>query len=349
MSSALVQYDPKTGEIVQQHQGRPGEMAATAQASLAKAEVEARFAMAQYNPRDPDQVRHRLMRDCDRPGFAEVAQYSRPVGGGKKAVGPSIRFVESALRAMRNVDIDTATVYDDKAKRIVKVTVTDLEANVTYKKQITLNKTVERKFLKDGQVALGTRINSYGKEVHIVEATEDDLAVKEAAQVSKAVRTLGLRIIDGDLTAEAIQRCNHTLHNRDQKNPGEAAKRIADAFGSVGITPKDLSKYLGCKLSQVAPAQLNGLRGLYAAIRDGETTWVEVMASTKEESDPAADDASEKQTAAAKKAKAKLKRKKKAEEATPEPAADPEPETGPPSDEEQEAIKADEREQGGLI
>lgn len=346
----MIQYDPKTGEVAR----RRGEKATAAQAAMAKAEIESRFAMASYNPRAQMEVRSRLLKDCDRPEFAEVAAYAKPVG--KKngqmqyATGPSIRFVESALRAMRNVDVSTTTYYDDDDMRIVQVQVTDLESNVTHKKQLTIAKTVERRFLKKGQESLGERVNSYGDTVYTVRATEDDMLLKESAQVAKAVRTMGLRIIDGDLVADAMKRCQRTLQNQDASDPKAAIKRVVDAFERINVSPGDLQQYLGHAVEKTSPAEIDDLRGIYAAIAGGETTWSAVMAEAVIDADEASE-AEQTTKKAAKKAKDKLqgKGKKKPE---PEPEA-PEVDDDPPpmSDEEKEAIEAEEREaaQGGLI
>ena len=70
------------------------ETTAGALAAQAKAAVEARYIMAMQRPRDWDQVRLSLLKECDRTNFAEVAIYRKPVGQGIE--GPSIRFAEAA-------------------------------------------------------------------------------------------------------------------------------------------------------------------------------------------------------------------------------------------------------------
>ena len=138
--------------------GSPGnamakaETAVSAVAMQARAQVEARFLMAVHRPRDLDVVRVKLLKECTRPGFAEAARYKRPVGSKKNErtgaweeafiEGPSIRFAEAAIRAMGNIDIQSPTIYDDGRSRIVRVVVTDLEANATYSLDITIEKTV---------------------------------------------------------------------------------------------------------------------------------------------------------------------------------------------------------------
>lgn len=51
----------------------------------ARAEVEARFLMAERHPRNWPTVRTRVLESCDRPRFAAGAMYAVPVGGGNLA------------------------------------------------------------------------------------------------------------------------------------------------------------------------------------------------------------------------------------------------------------------------
>lgn len=262
------------------------ETAATAVAAQAKAAVEARYVMAMRNPRDWDQVRVRILKECDRPGFAEVARYSKPVGGGR-VQGFSVRFAEAALRCMGNVMIDPVTVYDDEHRRILKVSVMDLESNLTYATDVTIEKTVERRQPKDGQEVLGVRVNSSGQKVYLVRASEDEFANKQAALVSKALRNSGLRILPGDIAEEAAARVQATLEGNGRRNPDEERKKAADAFASIGIMPADLAQYLGHDLGKTTPAELVDLRAVYSAIRDGEAKWADYVEQAKpEESKP---------------------------------------------------------------
>lgn len=267
--------------------------------AMAKAEVEARFAVAVGRPRNIDESRATLLRDCKRPFFADMARYAKPIGN-TKVEGPSIRFVEAALRALGNVDVRTPTVFEDDTKRIVRVTVCDLESNSTYSTDVVVNKTVERRNLKTGQTPLGKRTNSYGETVYIIEATDDDLLVKQAALVSKAVRTLGLRIIPGDLVDEAMEVALHTARTKDAADPDAARKRIMDAFLSRGIRPADLQEYLGHPLDVIPANEIDDLRAIFAGIKDGHTTWAEVIGAKRGDELP--------KTAKTEAAKAKLRK-----------------------------------------
>lgn len=284
-SGALVRQDQFGGQSIATVQ----ETATAAVAAQAKAAVEARWIVAMRQPRDMDQVRSDLLRECKRPSFAAVARYNKPIGR-DGIQGLSIRFVEQALQAMGNVDSEAITIYDDREKRIIEVRVTDFQRNVCHRKQITLSKTVERNRLRDGQTPIARRTGSNGQTVYIVEATDDELLNKEAALVSKALRTCGLRLIPGWLQDEAEELIKRTALDEAARDPDAERRAIADAFADLGVQPSDLSEYLGADLGKVAPAQLVQLRQVYATIRAGEATWQDMLehAGKGREAKPAA-------------------------------------------------------------
>lgn len=261
------------------------ETAASAVAAQARARVEAAYVMAMRQPRDIEEVRQGLLRDCRRPAFAEEAFYRKPTGD-EVIEDFSIRFAEAAVRHLRNIEVDTPTTYDDHARRIVKVIVVDLEANTPYSKDITIQKTVERRNNR-GRVVLGERTNSRGNVIYLVEATEDEVATKEAALISKAMRTLVLRILPADIKEECRQAVRDTMKKRDAEDPDAARKKLADAFAALNVSPTDLRTYLGHGLDKCSPAQLAELRGIYTSLKDGEATWADVLATKQAASDQA--------------------------------------------------------------
>lgn len=253
--------------------------ASSAVAAQAKALVEARYIMALRRPRDMDVVREKMLKECMRPSFAAVARYVKPIGKdrAKWPAGPSIRFAEAAVRNMGNITVETMTVYDDREKRIVRVTVTDLEANVPYFQDIVVTKTVERRSKKDGDTVISTRTNSYGDTLYILEATDDDIVNKQQALISKAIRTQGLRLIPGDIVDECMDQVMVTQQNADATDPDLAKRKLFDAFHALGVQAAQLKEYLGHDAASLSARELSDLRALYAAIRDGEATWRDVM------------------------------------------------------------------------
>lgn len=260
------------------------ETASTAIAAQSKAMVEARYIMAMRNPRNWDQVRQDLIAECKRPSFAhnKSAYYRKPIGQGVEGLG--IRFVEVALRCMKNVLIETTMIFEDDSKEIHRVSVTDLESNLTYPLDVRVAKTVERSKPMDDGSYISVRTNSYGKKSYTVPANEDDLLNKRGAQISKAMRTLGLRIIPGDLQDEAEEIIKAVRMDEAARDPGAERKKLADAFAGIGVKADDLTKYLGHSLDTCSPTELVDLRGIYGAIKDGEATWKSVMENKAEQS-----------------------------------------------------------------
>ena len=286
---------------------------AVAMAAQQKAIVEARYKMALARPRDLDKVRQDMLKDAQRPSFANVAIYHKPVGKGIE--GPSIRFVEAAIRNMTNILTETSTISEDDERRVIRVAVSDLETNTYFSQDVTVTKTVERSKLPQGEKPIRVRTNSYGKPVYILHGTDDDILNKQNALISKAVRTLGLRLIPGDLVDEALFYVRQTQTRQDAQNPDAAKNRIIDAFAQLGVQVEMLKDYIGHELSALDPNELQTLRAIYSAIKDGETSWKAVM-DDKAEKEAEAKAAGAKQAPATKKADTANKK------ANPEPAVE---------------------------
>lgn len=249
--------------------------AAVAAAESAKQRIQAAYVMAYRAPRSVEQSRVNILEHCKRPGFAEKVEYSKPVGK-SRVNGPSIRLIELALREFKNVLIDTQIVYEDDCVRRKKVYVTDMETNTSFNEEIQINKTVERKSRADREV-LGQRTNTSGETVYIVKATDDELLIKEAAMTSKAIRNQGRRLLPDDILEEALEIARDTIRNKDARDPDAAKRKILDAFASIGVKPDDLAKYLKHSVDQLVPAEVQDLRGIFQAIKDGESKWTDYI------------------------------------------------------------------------
>lgn len=255
--------------------------AATVLAERSRETVRARIMQAIAKPRDMFAVRERILAECKRPGFAEAAWYRKPMGGTKFVEGPSVRFAEAALRALGNIAVSQVIVYEDAHVRTIAVMATDLETNASTDVEITLEKTVERKAVKPGQAVLGSRLNSYGDKVYIVEATEDEFAVKAASAIAKARRNVILQLLPGDIQEEAKQQIAETRAAGEKAvDPASRRKQLIDRFATkLGIKVSQLVEYLGKPIDQATPEEMRDLRDLGLAIEDKETTWAAAMAS----------------------------------------------------------------------
>jgi hypothetical protein len=288
---------------------------AATQALTAKAtaDINARWMIAMHRPRDLDNVRVALLRECTRPGFAKSAIYAVPRGTGTVR-GLSIRFAETAMTAMGNIGCEAQTLYDSDADRVVRATVTDFESNSMWSRDLTIAKTkLVRKDPGPGK-SLGMRLNSYGDTNWIVPCSDDDITTKESSAISKASRTGILRLIPAWLKSEAQEQCERVQRDAAAKDPDAERRKVFDAFASLNVKPSWLADWLGHPLDQATPSEIVDLQQLYRAIRDGGITLDEAMKAKRGGGDrPAATGAA----AAVKPASSKPRQSNKAPDARP--------------------------------
>jgi len=253
------------------------ETSASAVAAREKAAVEARFLVAINRPRDFDTARLRILSAVRRPRFAKEVRYEKPIGGAR-VTGLSIRFAEEAARLWGNLDVQAILTFDNREKRIYRVWATDLETNTTSLAQdVIVEKVVERRQPRTGQVVIGKRENSKGETVYLIEADEDAMLVKCNALISKVRRNAILALLPADLKEEAEEVAITTLKDRDAKDPEGARNEILASFWSLGVTPEQVRTIVeGKPLETINPAELTLLRSVYTALREGEATWADV-------------------------------------------------------------------------
>ena len=305
MTAEVIQKDeaivpaPGASEVT-----RLAETALAAVQAQQQAMVQARFVMALQRRRNWEDVRVRVLNLCKSTAFAEEALYVKPIARTPDEWkewtkqerlqnapsdwprGFSVRFIEAALFEAGNFDCPTMTIWEDGDKRVTLVTVTDLERNSSYSRTITTPKTIERRKLKSGQAAIGVRENAAGDMIYITQATDDEVAMKEAAGVSKALRTLGEKLLPPHHKAEWRRQIEATIADKAVQDPEAAKKEILDGFFKIGIQPSEIERYLGHPVAALTPAEYVELRGVFAALRNGEATWTDAMEAKHGEPSP---------------------------------------------------------------
>ena len=270
-------------EVQETTEMMPYSATAMAMVAQAEAEVRAMCAMAVKFPRDMDVVRERLLKECKRPSFAESALYSKPVGT-KSITGLSIRFAEAAIASMGHIHTTTKTLAESDEYRKIEIRVWDAQAMISYADEATVEKTIERRSIDKRQEYIRMRVNKSGDTLYIIRATEDDLLNKVNSAKSKSIRNSGLRMVPGWLLDECKQAIQHTNRSTDAADPDAAKRKLFDSFASIGVTVEHIKKYLGHDVETLQPAELEDLRQLYTAVKDGETTLSAIFKQREEES-----------------------------------------------------------------
>lgn len=252
------------------------EMATTQTAELARATTEAQYLVALKRPRNEDVALQRMLRECKRPSFSDVAVYSIPIAG-QRIEGLTIRFAEAAARVWGNLSVTQTITYDDGKKRIVRVMVVDLESNATMTGEVVVELVVRRRSPGDREV-LGVQRNSKGEQSYLVACDERDASMLTASAVSKLLRTLVLRLIPGWVLDECRAQLDATAQDKAAQDPDGQRRAMVAAFGDLNVPADQLAEYLGHDLATATPAEVVQLKRVYVGIRDAGAIWSDQLA-----------------------------------------------------------------------
>lgn len=238
-----------------------------------------RGALAMLVPRKWEEVQSKLLLACQNPEFTKEAVYRRESPNGEVHEGLSIRFAEIAHALMRNVSVDNTVEFEDDLSIHYRITVSDTESNSTQSKTYRVSKAVERMGVRDDEIVLAERRNGKGQTVFLVPATDEQVASRAGALESRVKRQLVLSLIPVDIRSACLASCLELNKRQDATDPAAAVKQLVLEFLAQGIEVSDLKEYLGKPVTGATTAEIQTLRGILNALREGTTTWREIMES----------------------------------------------------------------------
>lgn len=245
--------------------------AMVAAAESAKAQIQCAYMMALQCPRSYFAAEQAVVKACENPLFAEKVEYKLPRSG-TTISGPTIRLAELIRREWRNIFTTERVMHDDERQMIVQVTAMDLETNSIETAEVVIPKTVERRYVKDGQEIISERENSLGKKVYTVRATDSEVDMMRKAMISKALRNAIFRLVPAELVQIAIATARQTIQTADAKDPKEAIRRLIFCFEEQGVSIDKIEKEIGHTLEKANTADVKKLRGLYKQMLNG-ASW----------------------------------------------------------------------------
>lgn len=252
---------------------------AMAMAAQMGEQVKARYAIAQMRPRDEDQARMKIERECRRPAFAEVARYD--LERHSRGSGPSARFAELAARCWGNIDAGSYILAEDESSRRLYCYCTDLQTNWTEHEMLVIARTVERNPNRvRGRTVLQIREKPGGGEVAIVRATDEEMDSKTKNFVSRTLRVLRLRHIPGDFIETCMAIVVATQRDEQARDPDAFRKSLLRSFMVMSVTPEDLAEYLGKPFAKASPKEMAELQSVGRRARDDvDYTWEAALAA----------------------------------------------------------------------
>jgi hypothetical protein len=225
--------------------------------SLSRAEIDIQISTARRYPRSIDRAIKNICALATLDDLtAEECIYALPRGG-KPIVGPSARFAEIVFSQWGNARVASRVVQTNRDERWIEAEgiYHDLETNVA-----TVIRTRRRIEDKKGRLLNSDMINVTGNAAAAIAKRNAILS-----GVPRAVWRSGYQQVEMVLKGDA-----ETLTVRREKT--------MKAFAAFGLTPEQVCGALGVAgVGDIGLDHMPILRGMYAALKSGETTVEEVL------------------------------------------------------------------------
>lgn len=254
-------------------------VAATASREIQR--VQAQFLAARMFPRDSAVAMARILDACKRPGLAEKAEYSYKRGtteDGKDnfVTGASIKLAEVMAQNWGNIDFGINELENSDGRSKVEAYCVDLETNTS------------RRVTYEVPHLRVTRKGSF-------KLTDPrDIYEMIANRGARLVRGCILGIIPGDVQEAALKECKDTLRKeieaakaKDKGAVAAAIKKMVAAFSKLNVTQEQLEKVLGKSVADWEVEDLETLRSIGTALKDGEAKIEDYLNTEGGESDEA--------------------------------------------------------------
>lgn len=261
-----VENEPQ-GEI---EQGDAGEMmsANPILAAAAKHEIQSAIVVAHKFERNEDKIYQKFVfGSCQRLGFALTSEYEFKRGSKKDNAGkwvdniikgPTVKAARELARLWGNLRYGSIPISENEDKRQILSYAWDLETNVWIQQGDLFAKLIEKK-------------------TGWVEPDERELRELNNRRASLGIRNCILQIVPGDFMDDGLGKCKEVIRdamqNKDSAQFLDIKKRIIAGFSAINVPVEELEQYIGHPLASCDPKELETLRGIWVAIKDGHTSW----------------------------------------------------------------------------
>lgn len=211
------------------------------------AEARGQIQLAKMFPRSLANAQAQLLEACKSPDFAAQAFYSVPNRGS----GPSIRFAEEVARCYGNFEYGHRELSRSDGKSEIEVFAWDKENNNFSKRQITV---MHVRDTKNGSYPL---------------RDQADVDNRIANVASKQMRGRILALLPKSLVALGEAECRKTLAGNNQESLQSRVAKMVAAFSGYGVTPDNLTAYIGHSVDNCTADDLTDLVGVFNALREG--------------------------------------------------------------------------------
>lgn len=236
-------------DLIQQPQSTALSTTTAAAQSRAIAEVQAAVISARKFPRDEGQAIARILKACDRPAFADAAEYSYPRGN-QTVSGPSIKLAQELQRAFGNMQSGVMELerFDDYS--ICSAWATDLETNCRSEIAFTVE--------------------------HYIDTRNGKKRVTDSRDINGLILNFGNRIkrnciislIPDDIVDLVLERCRETLTKAaGEKKLEDRVAAMIKAFAEMDVSEDMIAKKVGHSVKSINEKELSILRKIFNSIK----------------------------------------------------------------------------------
>lgn len=250
----------------------PESVGAVAVAARESASIRTAMEAAKMFPREELECYQRIVASCERPSFAEEAQYlfSR---GGKDIKGPSVRLAREAARIWGNMRYgltvvsmtkDTHPTMGQQERAHIKGWAWDVQAN-SYAEA------------DDSFWMLHQRKDGRGPQAKTIWTKPDERDARELVNRRGAIclRNAILQLIPSDVIDDACARADKTLRasvtGAFKEGREAAVKKLVRTFADVGVNVKMIEARVGHDLDTLTEDEYMDLVTAGQAVRDDPT------------------------------------------------------------------------------
>lgn len=237
----------------------PGDAGMVASAARMEMSIKGAIVAAKQFPRDEEACRRKILKACERPGFAEDALYSFSRGSAN-VDGPSINLAREMARSWGNVRTGLLILSADDSYIHIAGYATDYETNTTTETEDKFKNLIYRK-------AKGW-----------IKPDERELRELVGRRGAICTRNAILDLMPVDLTEEAIARCRKTMDEKaaadmSEKNRAETVRKLLQGYEVKGKIPQAaIEEWLGYSVKEITLEDIEELRKIWRQIVSGHAT-----------------------------------------------------------------------------
>lgn len=224
------------------------------------AQLKLALEMAQGARRDHAKVQADVLAACSEPSFARTGFYTIQTDNGTEE-RPTVHLAREVARNWGHVRTGFSVLANAPGYIQIRGWAWDLASGAQFEVEEVVEKQVLRRDPKTGK--------SYRANL-----AHDEKAWRAAVKCAGAIAMRGalLEVLPRSILDAALARCVKTEQDEIERNRERTVASMVSAFAAIGVPRDHLALWLGKSVDAARPEEIVTLRGIYTAIKEGDTS-----------------------------------------------------------------------------